>query len=100
MDSVTHSLTCGCPFSHSPEFDWVAHHRWQFVISGWAGVALRFLFPTDACTGVRGNATATTKPVPPCFNGGPECVKDTTCQTHLKTPCCSGRSHFTAGYGS
>lgn len=50
-----------------------------------------------ACTGVRGNATATTKPVPPCFNGGPECVKDTTCQTHLKTPCCSGRSHFTAG---
>lgn len=53
-----------------------------------------------ACFGVKDAvATGGTRPVPPCFNGGRQCVDDSTCVDAATTPCCSGRSHLTVACG-
>merc|ERR550517_1019632 len=51
-----------------------------------------------ACWGVDGTAV-NTNPVPPCFNGGAQCLRDGECQTAMQKPCCSGKIHETAECG-
>lgn len=48
-----------------------------------------------ACYAAEGTATGGTTPVPPCFNGGPQCLADGHCKDAMSTPCCSGRQHAT-----
>ena len=48
-----------------------------------------------SCWGANGTATGGTWPVPPCFNGGRQCLADGVCVDAAGTPCCSGAEHFT-----
>eukprot|EP00966_Prymnesium_polylepis_P245508 5679701-Prymnesium_polylepis.1 len=48
-----------------------------------------------SCWGVEGTAVGGTWPVPPCFNGGRQCLSDGTCTDFASTPCCSGKRHHT-----
>ena len=48
-----------------------------------------------SCWGANGTATGGTWPVPPCFNGGRQCLADCVCVDAAGTPCCSGAEHFT-----
>lgn len=51
-----------------------------------------------ACYGVDKDSVTKgrTWPVPPSFNGGPQCVPDGKCQEQSLMPCCSGKSHRTS----
>lgn len=46
-----------------------------------------------SCWGVEGTAVGGTTPVPPCFNGGRQCLSDGACSDRAGTPCCSGKHH-------
>ena len=48
-----------------------------------------------SCWGANGSAIGGTWPVPPCFNGGRQCLADGVCVDAAGTPCCSGSEHFT-----
>lgn len=49
-----------------------------------------------ACYAAEGKTERGTIPVPPCFNGGPQCLEDGMCKDEMSTPCCSRRQHATA----
>eukprot|EP00040_Diaphanoeca_grandis_P018857 m.99295 g.99295 ORF g.99295 m.99295 type:complete len:504 (-) comp27142_c2_seq1:85-1596(-) len=52
-----------------------------------------------ACFGINGTTRGSTSPIPPCFNGGPQCVANSQCMDKYAQPCCSGRSHETGSCG-